>query len=136
MYVCVCVCVCVYVRARAQSCLTLCDPMDCSPPDSAYTIFQARILEWVAIFSCKGSSQPREQTRVSCVSSFGRLILYHWCHLGSYLGSLLYFIYLLIPGPKLSEEEGKRARVRTNMEWLAKLLLGHGVYHAHSLSIG
>ena len=34
----------------AQSCLTLCDPMDCSPPDfSAHGILQARILEWVAI---------------------------------------------------------------------------------------
>ena len=34
----------------AQSCLTLCDPMDCSPPGfSVYRIFQARILEWVAI---------------------------------------------------------------------------------------
>ena len=93
-----CVCVCV----RAQSCLTLCDPTDCSPPGSAYTIFQARILEWVAIFSFKGSSQPREQTRISCVSSFGRWILYHWCHLGTHLGSLLCFIYLLNLGPKLS----------------------------------
>ena len=34
----------------AQSCLTLCNPMDCSPPDSsAYGILQARILEWVAV---------------------------------------------------------------------------------------
>ena len=42
-----CVCVCVLV---IQSCLTLCDPMDCSPPDSSvHGILQARILEWVAI---------------------------------------------------------------------------------------
>ena len=41
--------VCVCVRARAQSCLTLCNPMDCSPPDSSvHRIFQARILKWVA----------------------------------------------------------------------------------------
>ena len=34
----------------AQSCLTLCDPMDCSPPGSSvYGIFQARVLEWGAI---------------------------------------------------------------------------------------
>ena len=40
-------CVCVLV---AQSCLTLCDPMDCSPPGSfVQGILQARILEWVAI---------------------------------------------------------------------------------------
>ena len=43
-----------------QSCLTLWDPMDCSPPDSsAHGILQARILEWVAMPSSKGSSQPR-----------------------------------------------------------------------------
>ena len=50
----------------AQSCLTLCDPMDCSPPGSSvYGIFQARILEWVAIFFSRGSSQPRDWTQVS-----------------------------------------------------------------------
>ena len=43
-----------------QSCLTLCDPMDCSPPGSSVPgIFQARILEWVAIAFSKGSSPPR-----------------------------------------------------------------------------
>ena len=55
---------------RAQSlqlCLTLCDPMDCSPPGSSvHGILQARILEWVAISSSRGSSQPRDQT---CFSS-------------------------------------------------------------------
>ena len=50
----------------AQSCPTLCDPMDCSPPDfSVHGIFQARVLEWVAISFSRGSSQPRNQTRVS-----------------------------------------------------------------------
>ena len=45
----------------AQSCLTLCDPMDCSPPGSSvHEIFQARILEWVAISFSRGSSQPRD----------------------------------------------------------------------------
>ena len=43
----------------AQSCPTLCDPMDCSPPGSSVRgILQARILEWVAISSSRGSSQP------------------------------------------------------------------------------
>ena len=43
-----------------QSCPTLCDPMDCSLPDSSvHGIFQARILEWVAISFSKGSSGPR-----------------------------------------------------------------------------
>ena len=40
-----------------QSCLTLCDPMDCSPPESSvHGISQARILEWVAISFSRGSS--------------------------------------------------------------------------------
>ena len=58
-----------------QSCPTLCDPADCSPPGSSvHGIFQARILEWVAVSSSRGSSQPRDQTCVSCI---GRQILYH-----------------------------------------------------------
>ena len=44
-----------------QSCPTLCDPMDCSLPDSSiHGIFQARILEWVAISFSRGSSLPRD----------------------------------------------------------------------------
>ena len=42
-------------------CLTLCDPMDCKPPGSSvHGILQARILEWFAMPSSKGSSQPRD----------------------------------------------------------------------------
>ena len=49
-----------------QSCPTLCDPMDCSPPGSSvHGILQARILEWVAISFSRGSSQPRDRTQVS-----------------------------------------------------------------------
>ena len=56
----------------AQSCLTLCDPMDCSPPGSSiHGIFQARILEWVAISFSRGSSWPRNWTQVSHIA--GRL---------------------------------------------------------------
>ena len=52
----------------AQSCPTLCDPMDCSPPGSlVHGIFQAWILEWVAISFSRGSSRPRDQTWVSCI---------------------------------------------------------------------
>ena len=50
-----------------KSCPTLCDPMDCSPPGSSvHGIFQARVLEWVAISSSRGSSRPRDWTHVSC----------------------------------------------------------------------
>ena len=49
-----------------QSCPTLCDPMDCSlPGSSVHGIFQARILEWVAISFSKRSSRLRDWTRVS-----------------------------------------------------------------------
>ena len=52
-----------------QSCPTLCDPVDCSPPGScAHGILQARILEWVAIFFSRGSSWPRDWTHVSCIA--------------------------------------------------------------------
>ena len=50
----------------AQSCLTLCNPMNCSlPGSSVHGILQARILKWVAIPFSKGSSWPRDQTWVS-----------------------------------------------------------------------
>ena len=50
-----------------KSCLTLCDLVDCSPPGfSIYGILQARILVWVAMPWISESSQPRDQTRVSC----------------------------------------------------------------------
>ena len=52
-----------------QSCPTLCDPMDCNLPGSCvHGIFQARILEWVAILFSRGSSRPRDRTRVSCIA--------------------------------------------------------------------
>ena len=61
-----------------QLCLTLCDPIDCSPPDSSvHGILQARILEWVAIPFSRGSSQPRDQTHGDQISCIGRRILYH-----------------------------------------------------------
>ena len=54
-----------------QSCPTICDPVGCSRPGSSvHGISQTRILEWVAISSSRGSSQPRDQTWVFC--------LLHW----------------------------------------------------------
>ena len=56
----------------AQSCPTLCSPVDCSPPGSSvHGIFQARILEWVAISFSRGSSHPRDQNHLSCISCIG-----------------------------------------------------------------
>ena len=52
-----------YVCSVTKTCLTLCYPMDCSPSGfSVHGIFQARILEWVAISSSRRSSQLRDET--------------------------------------------------------------------------
>ena len=56
-----------------------CNPMDYSLPGSSVCgIFQARILEQIAISFSKGSSQPRDRTHVSYASCISRQILYHW----------------------------------------------------------
>ena len=73
----------VCVRSVSQQCLTLFDPIDCSPPGSSvHGIFQARIVGQFAISYSRGSSRPRDQTQVSW--------LLHWqvnpsplSHLGS-----------------------------------------------------
>ena len=59
---------------------TLCNPMDCSLlGSSVHGIFQARILEWVAIsYSREGILQNQDQTHISSISCTGRQILYHW----------------------------------------------------------
>ena len=55
-------------REVAQLCPTLRDPMDCSlPGSSVHGIFQARVLEWIAISFSRGSSRPRDWTQVSCI---------------------------------------------------------------------
>ena len=55
-----------------QLCLTICNPMDCSLPGcSVHGILQARILEWVAMPSSRGSSRPRDWTHISCGSYTG-----------------------------------------------------------------
>ena len=59
-----CVCVCVWL---SQVCV--CDTMDCNLIDSSvHGILQIRILKWVAIPFSRGSSWPRDQTRVSCIA--------------------------------------------------------------------
>ena len=61
-----------------QSCPTLYNPMDCRlPGSSVHGIFQARTLEWVAIFFSRGSSLAGDGTRISYVSCIGKQILYH-----------------------------------------------------------
>ena len=75
---------CMLYAKPPQSCLTLCNPMDHSRPGSSvHGILQARILEWVAMPSSRGSSRPRDRTCISCISCLSRQVLYHQCHLGS-----------------------------------------------------
>ena len=82
------------MHAKAlQSCPTLCNPMDCSPPGSfAQGILQARILEWVVMPSSRRSSWPREQTCVSAAPALqaDSLQLSHWGYV---------YIYLLLLAP-------------------------------------
>ena len=73
---CCCCCwvtkLCTLSHSGTQSCLTLCDPVDYSPPDSSvHGISQARILEGVAVSFFRRSSQPRDGTCISCLA--GRL---------------------------------------------------------------
>ena len=73
-----------------QSCPNLCDPMDCRPLGfSVHGILQARILEWVAMPSSRGSSQPMDQTHTCYVSCIGRLFLHHWHYMGSPIHMIL-----------------------------------------------
>ena len=79
------------VHTQSLSCVWLCNPIDCSLPDSSvHEISQARILERVAISSSRGSTWAEDHTCISCI---GRQILYHyisytfnlnwqvkWCH--------------------------------------------------------
>ena len=83
IHICVCVCMCVCARMlRHFNCLTLCNSMDSSPPDSSvHGILQARILEntedCIAVSFSKGSSWPRDQSCISYVSCIGGQVLYH-----------------------------------------------------------
>ena len=79
-------CILEYACMRAkwlQSCLSLHEPVDCSRPGSSvHGIVWARTLEWVCMPSSRGSSPPRDGTRVSHVRGMGRRVLQHRLHLG------------------------------------------------------
>ena len=110
-----------WASSVAQSCLTLCDPMDCSPPvtSSIHGISQARILEWVAVFFSMRSYQLRNQTLVSCI---GREILYHWATREThddYKSLLLQGIHRIYQTQKYHqrlEESGFKPRSHNNSE--------------------
>ena len=71
------VCACMHVQLLSH--VQLLEIPDYSlPGSSVHGILQARILTHAAIFSSRGSSQPRDWTCISCVSCIGRWVLYHW----------------------------------------------------------
>ena len=97
----------------AQSCLTVCDPVDCSLPGSSiHGIFQARVLEWVVISFSRGYSWPRDWTRVSLIA--GRCF-YRLSH-----GSLIKAIRLFVTtSPKTLSPRFYSVSVRTKAKfWL------------------
>ena len=74
-----------------QLCPTLCDPVGCSlPASSAYGILQAKILEWIAILSSRGSSRPRDWPWVSCIA--GRFFSIWATHLTFRLYLWIFFL--------------------------------------------
>ena len=103
-----------------QSCPTLCDPVDCSPPGSfVHGIFQARTLEWVAIPFSRGSSWPRDWT---CASYIGRQILYHWA---------IWEAHILSGGALVAKSCPTRATPRTVCSPLGSSV--HGIFQARIL---
>ena len=92
-----------------QSCLTLCDLMDCSPPGSSVLgILQARILEWVTISYSRGSSWPRDWTNISCISCIAGRFFTCWA-----MGWEEVSFYSL---------KNKKEGIKTNTEWIKKQL--------------
>ena len=72
----------------AQLCPILCKPLDCSPPGfSVHGIFQARILECVAVSFSRGSPRLRDQILISCVSRIAGRFFTCWANFGGSLGS-------------------------------------------------
>ena len=109
---------------HAQSCLTLCNPMGYSPPGaSIHGVFQARILEWVAIPFSRGSSQSRDQTHVSSIFCIGKHSL-PLSHPGSSKYLSVFPYSTSIPPPRLGwnviskEAEKLAANHLMYMNWL------------------
>ena len=97
----------------AQLCLTLCNPMDCSPPGSSvHGILQARILEWVSVPFSSRSSQRRDWTWASHTA--GRFFTF-WATLGSWIISREF----RSPFSRLGKTE------KFAMTWLSLLLQSH-----------
>ena len=99
------------VSSVAQSCPTLCDPVDCSPPGSSvHGVLQGRILEGVTISSSRGSSWSREWTGVSCIVGRFFTIWATTCMVKSFccpteITTILLTGYIPIPKKKKKSEQ-------------------------------
>ena len=113
------ICVCKHVLVP-QSCHTLCEPMDCSPPGSSVPeIFQTRILEWAAIFFSRGSFQPRNELGSPALRADSLLTELQGkpvCKHG-----LIQKVDSLEKTPTLGRIEGKRRRGWQRMRWLVSI---------------
>ena len=88
-------------------------------------ILQARIVEWVAISSSRGSFWPWDRAYVSCVSCIGRWVLCHWCHLG------FCFLVCNMEGLKFSE-----VPFVTDVPSFSELLLRSTLWGSQPLTLG
>ena len=113
-------CVCKYVPVCAQSCLTLCNPMDCGPSECGFSvdeIFQARILEWVAISSSRESFWTKDQTCVTWISYIRRQILYHYATWEAHPCATVLLSVLFLPLGR-GTGTGVRSRKTILIHWL------------------
>ena len=114
------------LKLATQSSLTLCDPMDCSPPGSSvHGILQARILEWVAISFSRGSSQPRDLHNPGIKPRSPTLwkTIYRLSHQGS-LGETFYH-----------EENGKPEAGKERQSWGHPSAWVHSDIHCDSAAL-
>ena len=114
----------------AQSCLTLCNPMACSPPGfSVHGILQARILEWIAIPFSRGTSQPRDWTLVSCIT--GRFVTIWPTGKSYFIFSISLFPQLQCSNTaNLSKEKSDR-NPETSMSRILRIWHPHPAYGVH-----
>ena len=102
---------CLLAGVHSHILLTLCNPMNCSPPaSSVHGISQARILEWIAVFSSRGSSWHRDRTHISCVSYIAGVFLTTWAIGGNLGGMVNLFTWtsIQVVAPFLSNVEKRK----------------------------
>ena len=107
-----------------QSCLTICDFMDCNPPGlSVHGILQAVILRSVAILFTRRSSQPRNRTWVSCIA--GRFFI-DWAMREKYLHPILMYIYYQLNFRLRSLDNNAMYKLNCRFSYFLPLRWEHG----------